>query len=195
MSEIHGDFSKFLSELEKAVVRCEKDQIVTDRAIECIENGLRNFEKSLAEQKSGIESLSATQKEYAISLSNLKDTGAILSGKFAQSVHEMGQRFSEIERATENRYNEYDEKLYSIEVALEKGEQVTRDFNLTINAEIKLASNDHEKKHDAVQSELNSLRNENTTLLKSLLMAKGISITSFAISLVLFILFLTGVLR
>jgi chromosome segregation ATPase len=155
LSETLGEHKKLSSDLEKAVEQCKKDQIGTSKEIEIIKNVQENFEKSLEDQKTSIERLSATQKEYAISLSKAKEAGDILSDKFAQSVQETGQRFSEIEQA----------------------------------------SNNADKKYESVQSELTALRNENDALSKSLIMAKGISIASLALSYLLFILFLTGVLR
>lgn len=155
LSEAFDEIKKLSSDLEKAVEHYKKNQIGTAKAIESIKDVQESFEKSLEEQKTDIEHLSATQKEYEILLSKAKEAGDKLSEKFDQSVKETRQQFSEIEQA----------------------------------------SHIADKKYETVQSELNALRNENATLSQSLLMAKGISITSLALSLVLFILFLTGMLR
>lgn len=186
---------KLTSELEKAVEQGKKDNIGTAQIIEGINNRQANLEKSLDDQRGGIERFSETQKEFAILLANVGKANDELNQKLAKSIEETKQHFSEIKRDTEQCNDGYIEKYNLLEVAVEKCEQATHDFYSKMNSEIEQASNKVDKKCEAVQNELIVLRKENATLSKSLIIVKGISAASMLLSFVIFILFLTGALR
>ena len=195
LSDAVGGLKKLSSELEKAVAQIKKDQASITKAVENIEIEQKNFKKSFDKQKVDMEHLSATQQEFSSSLLAAKKTVDNLSEKLAQAVQKTEQRFSEIELAAEKQNADYTEKCSSFENEVKKCEQAAQSFYSKTNSEMEQLTANTGKQYEALQNELTALRSKNATLSKSLLLAKGISIASLALSFLLLILMLTGVLR
>ncbi|MEA5096236.1 MAG: (Fe-S)-binding protein [Sedimentibacter saalensis] len=189
-----GELKKLSSELEKATAQNERNQVNTEKAIESIKNDQKNLENSFDKQKADIERLYSIQKEFAVSIYMVKEADDRLSEKLSQAVQKAEQRFSEIERAAEKQNADNAEKCSSFENEVKKCEQAAQSFYSKTNSEIEQLTANTVKQYETLQNELTVLCNENATLSKSLLLAKGISIASLALSSVLFILILTGVL-
>jgi len=195
LSDVVGELKTLSSDLEKTVAQIKKDQASTTKAVENIEIEQKDLKKSFDKQKVDMEHLSATQQEFSSSLLAAKKTVDKLSEKLAQAVQKTEQRFSEVERTTEKQNADYAEKCSSFENEVKKCEQAAQSFYSKTNSEMKHLTANTGKQYETLQNELTALRSENATLSKSLLLAKGISIASLALSFVLLILILTGVLR
>lgn len=195
LSDAVGKLKTLSSDLEKTVAQSKKDQANTTKMLENIEIQQKNFEKSFGIQKLNMEHLSATQQEFLSLLISAKKTVDKLSEKLAQAEQKADQRFSEIKRSTEKQNADYAQKCSSFENEIKKCEEASQEFNSVINLEMKQINDNAGKQYKTIQSELIDFRSENSTLLKSLLVVKCISISSLALSFVLLILMLTGVLK
>lgn len=195
LSDVVGELKKLSSDLEKTVAQIKKDQASTTKAVENIEIEQKNLKKSFDKQKVDMEHLSATQQEFSSSFLAAKKAVDNLGEKLAQAVQKTEQRFSEIEQAAEKQNADYAEKCSSFENEVKKCEQAAQSFYSKTNLEMEQLTANTGKQYETLQNELTALRSENATLSKSLLLAKGISIASLALSFVLLILMLVGVLR
>lgn len=160
-----------------------------------VQTKIETLEKISAEQKISIEKFFKRYTDFEMSLSKLKESSDQLSLKLSQSITENEQRFSEIERDIEKNQKEHIDKYDSFEVTLASVEQSVQDAYSKINDEIGRASKETENKYEVVQKDLAALRCKNTALSKSLIVSRIISATGLVFSIVLLILFLTGVLK
>lgn len=169
LSDSNNTFSEKILKLSEALGELKKLSSDLEKEVEQCKKDQIGTAKEIESIKNGQESLEKSLEEQKTGIERLS--------------------------ATQKEY------VISLSKAKEAGDRLNEKIAQSVQetgqrlSEIEQTSNNADKKYETVQSELTALRNENATLSKSLLMAKGISITSLALSLVLFILFLTGVLR
>ena len=166
IKEFHVIYDTF-SALDKIYV--QEIVITLNAALKANEKANKSLEKLSIQQ----DTIKDNQQDIRQLVERQKQTIQVLKNfhkKLAEEVRQTKQRFSEIVQETEVRYDKYAEKCNLIEATTDK-------------------------QYETIQNELIVLRSEYTVLSKALILAKRISFASLACSLVLIILFLTGVLK
>jgi hypothetical protein len=162
-----------------------------NKANESIEQ-INMQQKKISSNQQDIKQLIDTQKQTIQVLKNFKEKlEKIQHLTDVDKIHDNNLDFQAKIKTLEQFYADQKknaEKLSDEQAKLSK-------YFCEKNADLEQVLNDISSKYESVQDELATLRNENVGLLKSLLIAKGVSIASLALSLVFLVLFLTGALR
>jgi chromosome segregation ATPase len=190
-----GVLEKSVAYSEKAIEEYCEERIATSKAIDAIENRQEAFDASLTDQKSDLERFDSAQRKIEQLLKEARDTSGKICANLGQSVADMEKRVSEAAQEMKEHNSEYIEKYNTLKTAVGEYEQYVTDSYNTLGSEIAQIQNSADEQRQAIQNDLIALHNENNALKKSLLLVRIVSMASLAVSFLLFLLMITGVLR